>query len=118
MDTSLHGLMADPDLAASFDIVRRTETLLKGRAVITATEETAVGVVQPATPRELERLPEADRVKSTIVVFTDCPLLVGDDTSDRVADGIRWRGELYTVTAVENWQDYGFFKALAQKESL
>lgn len=118
MDTNVRGLMADPDLAWPFDIVRRTESLVKGRAVISTQEEHAMGVVQPATPRELERLPEADRVKSTLVVFTASPLFVDDDSSGKAADGIRWQGELYTVSAVENWQDYGFFKALAQKESL
>lgn len=117
MESTLADLLQDPDLVLPFVILRRAEGMVKGRSVITETPEDATGVVQPAMARELERLPEADRVKSTIAVFTVAPLRVGDEAQGISADGIVWRGDTYTIAAVEDWTQYGFYKALAHKEA-
>ena len=71
-------LLIDPDFARSFTVVRRTESVDEhGRAAYAEERFDALGSVQPATPKELERLPEGDRHKETVAVFTACALRAG-----------------------------------------
>lgn len=109
-------LLRDPAFCEPFDVLHRVEALLRGRAVISVMEEPALGVIQPAQGKDLERLPEADRDKETIAVFTDMQLSVGEEDGPTKADGVRWNGGIYTVTSVEAWPKYGYCKALCQRE--
>jgi hypothetical protein len=59
--------------------------------------------VQPATPQQLLNLPEAQRTKSAIEVFTE-ELLKTADVSDKTsADRIEYNGRTYEVHKVTDW---------------
>jgi hypothetical protein len=67
-------LLDDPDFRQNFTVARITETVTsKGRAELSSTNLTISGVIVPATPRQLERLPEADRSSEIIAVYSRSP---------------------------------------------
>lgn len=113
MDISF--LLDDPDFCVSFTVLRRAETVDdKGRAGHSEEAQSMTGVVQPAGPRELERLPEGERDRETLSIYTRTPLRVGNVDAGTAADIVVYGGGRYTVSAVETWP--GYTRALAQRE--
>lgn len=108
-------LLCDPMFCEPFEVLHSVEILVKGRASISMQAEPAIGVVQPAQAKDLERLPEGDRDKETIAVYTQSPLSVGEGEGPTKADAIRFNEALYTVTSVEAWPKYRYYKALCQR---
>lgn len=116
MTLDISFLLSDPDFCAAFAVERFTEAVDdKGRAQLRGERLPWRGVVQPATARELERLPEGDRDRETITVYSREPLRVGQrpggDTECPAADVIHWQGQRYEVASVEPWP--GYVRALA-----
>jgi len=60
-------------------------------------------VVQPSTPKEMEKLPENERTKEGITLFTRLPLLTSDVASQGKADEVLWSGRRYEVMLTEDW---------------
>ena len=72
--------------------------------------------VQPATPRDLLRLPENDRSRETIIIFTAERLEVSSTKTGRRGDVVRWSDRRYEVTRREDWAPQsGHFRCWAQK---
>lgn len=106
-------LLTDPDFVAPIRIVRIVRGVDdRGRTTETETEDTIQGSVQPATPREREVLPEADRIKESLTIWTVAE--VGE------ADRLFWQGTAYRVASIETWNppNDGFRKILAVKEDV
>jgi hypothetical protein len=73
-------------------------------------------VVHNATPADLQMLPEGERVKETIIVFTRSPLLTGDTSSKDEADVVRYNNKRYRVLLSENWlAQSGHYRCWAQR---
>lgn len=60
-------------------------------------------VVNPSTSKEIEKLPENERTKEAITVYTRNPLLTSDVSSQGKADQIVWNGRTYEVQVVGDW---------------
>lgn len=108
-------LLDDPDLGAQeFSYRRRTIEWQGGRAVV-ATDETfsAVGNIQPASAEQLDFLPEGEKRKGAILIYTRTMLHLSE--GEDVSDDVTWQGEAYKVIHVDRWVDYGFYVAYAQK---
>lgn len=106
-------LLTDPDFVADIPIERIEKvTDDHGRTQTTTTAATIQGSVQPATPRERETLPEADRVKETLSIWTLAQ--ISEDTR------FTWRGASYRAASIETWDppNDGFCKVLAVKEGV
>ncbi len=80
----------------------------------TPTDTPITASVQNATPRQLETLREAERVKEAIVLFGDVDLRTADDKNKIVADEVVRSGRVYRVESVESWP----FLSLAHKEAI
>jgi len=112
-------VLSDPDFATVFDVVRTTTAVSGGRTVLQSqTTANVIGVVQPASTRELERLPEAERTRGAITIYTTFALNAG--SAGFTADTVNWNGSSYTVMSVDDWSQFGagYVKALAQKQSI
>ena len=117
MSLDLADVVTDPDLGAvSFQYARLVETVnAQGRAALEETLHDAIGNIQPAPGKERELLPDEDRIKAAILIFTPVELLAGDETIK--ADRVYYNGSTYRVTLAEPWAAAGsFYKALAVKE--
>lgn len=108
-------LLVDPELGAQqFKVKRRTVKWQGGRAL--PDEEkviTATGIIQPPQPHELSFFPEGERRKGQIVIYTKTTLYLTE--GETVSDDVTWQGEQYKVVRVDEWLDYGFCVAYAQK---
>lgn len=114
---NMRELITDPELGArTIDFERITETVDdKGRAVLVTVRDNAVGIIQPAPGEELERLPDADRGKDSIMVFITVRLTAGRDGEK--PDRVLHDGRRYRVSLAEFWPgDDGYTKALAVLE--
>lgn len=97
-----------------FTVTRSTGSYIQGRWVEGNAEAFDITAsIQPATPTELQRLPEGDRTKAIVAIWTATELrtAVAGGRADRVAYG----GATYEVQAVEAWDFGGYWKALASR---
>ena len=108
-------LLTDPTLGAQTITVKRAEGQWSGGRF--AAGEPALipvtGILQPATPEQLEFFPEGERREGQIVFYTKTTLYLTE--GDQISDVLFWRGEDYKIVNVNRWQDYGFNIAYAQK---
>lgn len=104
-------ILEDPDFQVELEIERRTETVDEaGRGHMQASRSAIIACIQPLTPDELERLPEADRDRESLAVWS-ASLLQGTGPN-HAPDLIIWQGKTYEVTGVEKWP--GWWRAVIQ----
>lgn len=107
-------LMTDADFTRTFTLRRPTGTFSDdGEFTSTYADTQLVGIVQPATPNELEMLPEGSRAKDVISVWSATLL--------RMADGKLLESDIlvvdaqsYRVIRAEPWGDAGYFRVFAE----
>ena len=111
-------LLVDPGLGAqTVTVKRRTGSWQGGRFVVGQNDEqtlNVVGILQPASPEQLEFFPEGERREGQVVFYTQTTLYLTE--GDRISDRLLWQGETYKIINLNRWQDYGFNIAYAQKE--
>ncbi len=73
-------------------------------------------VVQPSTPKEVEKLPENERTKEAITLYIRNALLTSDVSAQGKADHIVWSGKTYEVKVSETWEVQAqYAKAIATR---
>lgn len=77
------------------------------------------GSLQPMSMRDLELLPEGERVKQTFKIYTDTVLFTGREGGLRSPDRVCIGGEWFRVQASERWDgtDLPYFKSLLVREN-
>ncbi len=110
-------LCDDPELGAhEFTVKRRKGRWERGDYVLDESETlTPIGNMQPASPEQLQTLPEGERSSETKVIYTRTLLHVTDGKKDNVSDEVYWNGTPYKVTHVNHWDEWGFCIAYAVK---
>lgn len=117
MPLYLADVLDDPELMTPFEVTRATQGVdTKGRTQLVQQNFDAAGEICPATPEQLERLPEADRSTETIAILTGMQLTAGSDTL--APDTVTWRGGTYKVVSVQDWSGFGFYEVLAQSDTM
>jgi hypothetical protein len=108
-------LLADPDFAQPFDIIRETVTLVQGRAQTSSTTIPGVmGVIQPASVDDLVLfVPEGERANEWISIWCPQEIRAADGVS-KFSDVIVWRGKRYRVAKAKPWETQGYYRAWAQ----
>jgi hypothetical protein len=116
---SVGELMSDPDFSDSYTVIRTKAGWDGGRLRILSVDKLRFhGPVQPASPKELEQLPEGDRQKDIMKFFCRPPSRIrvtmdaqSGGEGESVSDMIEFRGMLYKVLQVADWSLNGFFRA-------
>lgn len=106
----LSDLVVDPDLATTFTVLRRAQTVSSsGIASITVTTFTdVVGVVTPE-PVPLVLEPDYTHAQNSITILTQMKLY--DPTTGFEADQIVWQGDTYQVRNASGWNQFGYYQA-------
>lgn len=72
--------------------------------------------IQPLGGRELLRLPEEERTKERIVIFTAVELFTSSPAAGTVGDVVAYNGKNFEVQTVERWAELGaYWKVIAAK---
>lgn len=88
---------------------------LDGRFTPGLTVDTQINAtVQPATARDLEILPEAERRKQIMAVWALVPINISGDSSETDSDLLVIDGDTHKVIHVFNRSQNGFYKVLAE----
>jgi len=93
-------------------------TYTAGRLTPGALTTTTLAVVniQPASGRDLLRLPEGVRTRETVAIWTSDELRTANEATGAPADVVNYGGASYQVELVEDWVGLGGFrKAIAAK---
>lgn len=117
MSFELQDVVNDPDLAEPFIIERSSGgQFVSGGWSEDTTEISVFGVVTVATEKQLESLPEADRVHGIRAFFLQCPIYVTSEERGGTSDILVWNGVNYRVLQVAQFQNRGgFYCALAAR---
>ncbi len=99
-------VLLDPDFLDNFIVQRRMETVdNNGYSQLSTTSYTAVGVVNPIAPNDLDRQAGYQVMGRTISVVTKFALR-GEVTGEQ-PDIVLWRGNHYVVKAINLYPQYG-----------
>jgi hypothetical protein len=81
------------------------------------TDSEVLAIIAPASPRELEMLPEGERTKEVISVFTKEQLrTLVEGTGGTPADRITYNGKVWEVKQVNDYgSQAGYYFALATR---
>lgn len=118
---NLSKVVNNPKFAQSFNITRSQGGVFDDTGVWqdVTVDVPMFGVIQPATPKELEQVPEADRVKEVKSFHSQQEMFLTettaiDDANARISDIVTWTttGEQYRLVKLYPWEDFGYFKAL------
>lgn len=70
--------------------------------------------VAPATPKQLQRLPEGTRAEATIAIYSREPLYTVRTSKAKQADQVTYKCVKYQIHEVEDWFELGnYYVALA-----
>lgn len=112
-------LIIDPDFAQPYMVHRMSGDFVAGRFVEIPTTLQFYGVVIAANVKDVNMMPEGDRIAGLMVFYTtaDNPIFVTRnlDNNKGTSDQIEWRGELYRIMQTYPYNDYGFIKAIGTR---
>lgn len=80
------------------------------------TVSTPMAVVNPSVQSEVMLLPENERSKDAITVYTLLPLLMSNVSTGQQADQIVWQGRTYRVMISDDWSNQAqYCRAIATR---
>ncbi len=109
--------LLDPELGfLRFTVRRLTYHLNQGATTVTHTDYPAEGCIHPGTPEMVQLLPEEERHKDFIAVYTSFPLSLGTNSGGvtwKAADRILYDGKVWKLVRLRDWSQFGYRQALA-----
>jgi hypothetical protein len=114
-------MLSDFDFCQEFTVYRQIGHWLSGDFIVNELTLIYYGIILPATSKDLEQVPEGDRITGWMVFYApaDTPLYVtqnydpeGSTTDKLTSDQCFWRNKRYRVYQVNSYDDYGYMKAL------
>ena len=76
------------------------------------------GIVWPSSPKEIQQVPEGERVLGMMTFASTEPLYITHASGTAgTSDKIEWRGELYRLLQILPFDDYGFPVAVGARLS-
>lgn len=107
-------LLLDPDFVTDFKVKTTSGHRVRGgQWVETAIVVDRHGVIQPAAPKDTQFLPEGDRSRQAIKVYSNEYLSTSDERVPKLGDKITWHDDEHRIVSVKDWSQYGYWQALA-----
>lgn len=99
-------LLTDPDFCDPIVIQRNSQSVTAQGLGVTTPSQVQIGAcVVPAGSLDLYRGMDAELLKGKIHIYTRFPLTAGENGI--TADIVFWRGRQYTVSAVDDFSNFG-----------
>lgn len=115
MNDDISAILSDPFFITTFNVVQIVGAYdADGLWNSTPTAVSVDGHIQPADGN-LENLPEGVLAKDAIAIYTKTPIIAGNDNLERYQ--IEYKSKSYVVINVEDWSNYGYYKAVAVLKS-
>lgn len=108
--------VVDPDIAQFFTILRSAGVYQNGTWVSETTSIQAFGTVSVAEEHEAVMTPEGDVIHGARVFHVNVPIFATQENVGS-SDILVWQGQQYRVLRVANYQDYGYYRAIAVRLS-
>lgn len=115
-------IVSDDDFTQEVVVYRSSGSFIRGAWVEgTTVEITMLATVTNPNPRDLQQVSEGDRIRGGMVFHTTEPLYVtrtGEGTKrspNAISDRVLWKGEIYKLSAVLPYSDYGYYKAIGER---
>lgn len=112
----------DSRFSQTITVKRTTGAWKAGRFVADSTSPTTItmiGTITIANAKQIEFIPEGDRVGGEIAIYTTKPLYnsrSADGTNKAgISDIITYHNEDYKIYQSNEWNDYGFYSAIGQR---
>lgn len=106
----------DPRFSESFKVYRKSGEWIRGRFNQEEKEITMNGVITPAKPKEIEMIPEGDRVGGEISIHTTSKLYtthaLDKEDTEGTSDEIEWHGERYKLYSLNDFSQFGYYSAI------
>jgi hypothetical protein len=116
MLTCLNDAISNPDLAEPFIILRNPGTYGPGGWQSGPQQQiNAYGTVGRASNKQMEVIPEADRVSEIRLFHSSTQMFATSEAKSVTADVLVWRGIQYRVLAEIPQPQRGYFAALAAR---
>lgn len=95
--------------------ITRTQSMWSMGDIVTAEPQTfkVLGIVTVAKPKDLQMIPEADRMTGAMKFITTTELY--PTRSGNNSDIITWRGATYKIITVTPDIDYGFYRSIGER---
>lgn len=111
----------DPRVSQTFIIFRKPGKWKRGRFILQKDEIkiNMRGVISVAKPKDIEIIPEGDRVGGELVIYSTQEIFTtrkGEKDSG-TSDELLWHGERYKIYSVSPYVDYGYYKAIAMRKA-
>lgn len=112
----LSDVVSDPDLAEPYVIRRITGSFQAGGWQANAPQDIAAyGVVSVAKAKDLDAIPEADKIEEAMVFHSTQEMFVTSEATNQTSDLLVWQGDTYRVYSVANYSNRNYWKALAAR---
>ena len=122
----MSSIVLDPTFSQTFTVYRKTgDWAPNGEFVVTENPITMIGVISIANAKQIEFIPEGDRIGGEIAIHTT-QILYNSRSADEtetpikeagLSDEIEWHGDRYKIYQVNEYSDYGYFFAIGQRKA-
>lgn len=105
-------VITDPDFAQPFTVYRSSggQFISGGWSEGTPEQISLKGIVTVGSEKDLQQVPEGDRVEGAMLFYAIQELLTSHKDPG-TSDQILWNGDFYRVQKVWNYGKYGYWKA-------
>ena len=107
-------VVLDSDFVQSFTVLRSSGQQGPDGWINTETQLTLSGVISVARVRDLQMVPEGDRIGGAMIFHSVQPIYTTRTGEGQgISDVIIWRGERYKVSTLLPYVDYGYYSVVA-----
>lgn len=119
MTINVSRVLSSPRLCKSWIVLRNTGHFAIGGYTQDKEKQIPMtGVAVPTDSKDIDQLPEGDRVSESWTFFSKDPIYVThNDPTKGTSDRVSWKGSRYKVVRVRNFIDFGYNKAIAVRLS-
>ena len=114
---NLSRVVHSPRMSQKITILRRTGSWVDGTWVQSDKPDTLTmrGIVTMASAKDLQMVPEGDRLTGAVRILTTQQIFITDGTGHNTTDMVLWRGARYRIVTVTPDVDYGFWRSVGTR---